>query len=191
MCVCVCVSLSVSMCVCVYAHAVADRRQHMIYCPHVLIKLFQQSDSEEREKESVGKEQCLQIRHQIDKSRKQEWIQRWIGWQLYLKRRKSSGDLAEAKEKLSEGIWWLMSWLGALIHFHLQLSVWLEIHLKIYHNPVFILQHFLPFFPLCVCACTASWTTTTSAALKMELSERYVTWKCCEYLFIQSLCYQQ
>lgn len=44
-----------------------------------------------------------------------------------------------------------------------------------------------PEFYLCacvcvsVCVCAASWTTTTSAASKMERSELYVTWKCCEY----------
>lgn len=37
-----------------------------------------------------------------------------------------------------------------------------------------------------VCAHAASWTTTTSAASRMEPSERCETWKCCEYRCVES-----
>ena len=43
----------------------------MIYCPYVLIKLFQQSDSEKRVGGRIGKEPRIQIKRQKEESRKE------------------------------------------------------------------------------------------------------------------------
>jgi len=165
----------------------------MIYYPYVLIKLFRQSYSEKewgRENGERGKEQLIQIRRQIEEGRKQGWIWRQLHLEMHLERTKSPGDRTR-REKGSEyeedAERLLMSCHGELMRFHLLLAACYYYHLSIYCKASLYPQ--LTFFLSSVCF-AASWTTTTSAVLKMELSERYVTWKYCEYLFIQLRCWK-